>query len=86
MKNFIFTLNQNTSLEVITGLDLEEYPQHRDAIMTVDIILTRNRILKQANTLLALQPRNGLPIGSKSGIWRQWPKWADPTKLIGMTT
>jgi Leucine Rich repeat len=68
MKNFISVLHKHTILEEFT-IEFYDYPQQKETVMAIDIILARNRSLKRANALLALQPRTGLPIGSKSGIW-----------------
>jgi hypothetical protein len=64
----IMTLQQNTSIVKLTlypsmFMDVETINQF------VAPILNRNQILKNADALLALQPKTQRPIQSKSGIW-----------------
>jgi Leucine Rich repeat len=67
MANFFRVLHQRTSLEVFQS---ELYDMIPSRVLTVNNVLARNTSLRHANELLApRQPRTGLPIGSKSGIW-----------------
>jgi hypothetical protein len=73
IKNFISgVLHQNTIIEHFElGLyDWREVSPHREVTLAMRAISERNVILNQANALLApRQPRTGVPIASKSGIW-----------------
>lgn len=55
-------LQKNTSLEKISGSGFDD-------IVATQVILSRNRGMNRAQSLLALQPRTGSPIPSKCGIW-----------------
>jgi hypothetical protein len=60
----IAVLRQHTVLEEFrSDLDFD------DDVMAINNLLARNCMLKRANALLALQPRTGLPIAARSGIW-----------------
>lgn len=64
--DFASALDQNTYLEEIQG---PEHSRNPDLEGFINPILARNRKLNRARALLTLQPRTGLPIASKSGIW-----------------
>jgi hypothetical protein len=73
--SFIPALRQNTSLEELSPLD-DSAPwcgtpmyMYKAAVVAAKMLLARNASIRRAKELLALQPRTGRPIGSKSGIW-----------------
>jgi Leucine Rich repeat len=66
---FLPALHKNTSLEEFPGPNTTKFPENGVLVMAINIILTRNRDMHRADLLLALQPRTGRPVASKSGIW-----------------
>jgi hypothetical protein len=60
---------ENTNLETLPGLDASRYNEFINEITKIMSFLFRNRTMRQARSLLALQPQTGMPFGSKSGIW-----------------
>lgn len=75
-------LLQNTSIEEFPGLDVSirtvqfSLADFQAAIETIHGILARNCTIGRADSLLALQPRTGLPIASKSCTWPMaFAKW-----------
>jgi hypothetical protein len=65
---FLPSLHENTSLEVLP-ISGGYTRHHRASIVTVNSILERNKCMRRSKELLALQPRTGLPIRCKSGLW-----------------
>jgi hypothetical protein len=61
-KRFVSVLRQHTSLEELPGHGLDRFPE-------IKSLLARNVRIRRAKELLALLPRTGLSIGSKSGLW-----------------
>jgi hypothetical protein len=63
IRHFASALHRySSSLEELLGLDLDRFAVIRG-------ILFRNRSIRHAQELLALQAGTGMPIASKSGIW-----------------
>jgi hypothetical protein len=76
--SFLPALRPNPSIEELvsvkyyahrTGLNVNGFAEHREGAMAASSIVSRNRSLRRAISLLALQPRTALPIRCKSGIW-----------------
>jgi hypothetical protein len=76
-RQFLPAIQQNTSLVELPGLNTDDFyysvfsEDHFKVpvIMVINNILDRNRAMYRADLLLALQPRAGMPIRSRSGIW-----------------
>jgi hypothetical protein len=62
VQRFTDALRRYSSLEKMTGIDALRFPVIND-------FLARNCAMHRATALLALQPRTGRPIASKSGLW-----------------
>jgi hypothetical protein len=69
---FLSSLHKNDSLQELDGIHevlMSHSNQELVAVRTARSIFARNGNLVHAKSLLALQPRTGMPIGSKSGLW-----------------